>query len=210
MNDKDLDAEFARIVAGFDLTAEDKPSVDDDGPDAADPPSPGTSDPGPARPSASSGLGLPIAPYVPHRWQQTDKPTNPRSPSEPSESSAGEDAASGGATTGRSGMAGDAAGLRSPRVWRASVRPDPFEDDDEHFVPPTEFDLPSGENDPNFWSIVMLLTIGPALLLWSVIFDRGGSSWWPITGVVMTIVGFVMLVLRGDTERDPDDDGSRV
>ena len=38
--------------------------------------------------------------------------------------------------------------------------------DDDHFVPPSEIDLPSAETDPMFWAIVGGLAGGPLLLLY--------------------------------------------
>ena len=51
---------------------------------------------------------------------------------------------------------------------------------------------------------------GTLLLLYVLFFDRGGSGWWIVTAIAMIVVGFVLLVLRGGTERDPFDDGTRV
>ena len=82
--------------------------------------------------------------------------------------------------------------------------------DDDHFVPPSEIDLPSAETDPMFWAIVGGLVGGPLLLLYVLFFDRDGSGWWVVTALTMIVVGFVLLVLRGGTERDPFDDGTRV
>ena len=55
-----------------------------------------------------------------------------------------------------------------------------------------------------------LLGGGPLLLFYVLFFDRGGSGWWIVTAITMIVVGFVLLVLRGGTERDPFDDGTRV
>jgi hypothetical protein len=81
--------------------------------------------------------------------------------------------------------------------------------DDDHFVPP-EVELPTAEEDPMYWATFACLAGGPLLLLYVLIFDRDGSGWWIVTALTMTVVGFVMLVLRGGTERDPFDDGTRV
>ncbi|HET9633587.1 MAG TPA: hypothetical protein VFP73_14390, partial [Terrabacter sp.] len=99
-------------------------------------------------------------------------------------------------------------------AWRGgSTRDDTDpvdDDDDEHFVPPSEIDLPSAETDPMFWAIVGGLVGGPLLLLYLLFFDRDGSGWWIATALAMVVVGFVLLVLRGGTERDPFDDGTRL
>lgn len=85
-----------------------------------------------------------------------------------------------------------------------------MDDEDDHFTPPTEMDLPTAEEDPMFWAIVGGLGGGTLLLLYVLFFDRGGSGWWIVTAIAMIVVGFVLLVLRGGTERDPFDDGTRV
>ena len=110
-------------------------------------------------------------------------------------------------------------------VWRASTPSDAVDDvdaildeasaarggePDDHFVPPSEIDLPSAEADPMFWAIVGGLVGGPLLLLYLLFFDRDGSGWWIVTAIAMLVVGFVLLVLRGGSERDPFDDGTRV
>ena len=82
--------------------------------------------------------------------------------------------------------------------------------DGDHFIPPTEMDLPSAEDDPMFWAIVVGLAGGPLLLLYLLLFDRDGSGWWIVTALTMIGVGFILLVLRGGTERDPSDDGTRI
>jgi hypothetical protein len=90
---------------------------------------------------------------------------------------------------------------------QAAARGETF---DDHFVPPSEIDLPSAESDPMFWAIVGGLVGGPLLLLYLLFFDRDGSGWWVVIALTMIVVGFVLLVLRGGTERDPFDDGTRV
>lgn len=79
---------------------------------------------------------------------------------------------------------------------------------DEHFVPdPVE--LPPQE-DLHFWGIVVGLVAGPLLLLWALLFGEGHSRWWPWIGAALTLGGFALLVLRQPKERDDDDDGARV
>ncbi len=245
MNDRDLDAEFERIVAGWDTEAPDPQprrgaatdgSSDTGGDEAASPQAPQPSDPT-APAEAADALGT--APTA------TPSPTASPSPSSPP-SDAGRpapearrgDAPDPGATA--SGAVGPTAprtpqpeppapggdgGLGLPiapgagHVWRGHQPPGDDDavldlvDDDrqgEHFVPPTETDLPTAEDDPMFWAIVGGLVGGPLLLLWVVIFDRGGSGWWLVTSLTMIVIGFVLLVLRGGTERDPFDDGTRL
>lgn len=185
MNDHELDAEFERIIAGWDDTADDPcRAVQRDDPDDAgaasahhgpDTVGDGDGDPdvasGPATslPKPGASLNLPISPGAAHVWR-------------------------GG--TGL-GDGPDAALDQAP------------EDEDDHFVPPL-VDLPTAEEDPMYWATLCSLAGGPLLLLYVILFDRGGSGWWVLTGVALTVLGFVMLVLRGGTERDPFDDGTRV
>lgn len=190
MNDRDLDAEFERIIAGWDREAPDpQQSLPSSSTPTSSPTSSATSsatsaeappdevDPGPvAGPPADrgfkeTGLNLPIAPTTAHVWRG----------SEP----AGEDVDELLGSTG-------------------------VDDEDDHFTPPTEMDLPTAEEDPMFWAIVGGLGGGTLLLLYVLFFDRGGSGWWIVTAIAMIVVGFVLLVLRGGTERDPFDDGTRV
>lgn len=196
MNERDLDAEFERIVAGWGDVAP-EPTRDrrsPAGPDSGDPtrpadpgdaaapaPAPEAEGPGapppppppPAASAASAGrLGLPIAPGAGHTWRGSARPSDD------------DDA-----------------------VLETVASSDP---DGDHFVPPTDPDLPSAEDDPMFWAIVVGLAGGLALLLYVTLFDRDGSGWWVVTSLTMIGVGFVLLVLRGGTERDPTDDGTRV
>ncbi|WP_347350033.1 hypothetical protein [Intrasporangium sp.] len=165
MNDHELDAEFERIVAGWDETADEPgPATDDVAPDRTA----GPGQPPPAvnpRPRPGTLGGFPVVPVTPQVWR--------------------------GGT-----VAGDDTAEQQ-------------DDEDDHFVPPAVV-LPSAEDDPMYWATVCLLAGGPLLLLYVLIFDRGGSGWWVVTAVAMTVVGFVMLVLRGGSERDPFDDGTRV
>lgn len=179
MNDRDLEAEFERIVAGWETEAPDPQGSSAPLTSPADP-SPGPESPdvasGPAEPPRptegrfkDTGLNLPIAPAAGHAWRGSEPPR--------------EDV---------------------DELLDASAV------DDDHFIPPTETDLPTAEEDPMFWAIVGGLGGGTLLLLYILFFDRGGSGWWIVTAVTMIVVGFVLLVLRGGTERDPFDDGTRV
>ncbi len=199
MNDHELDAEFERIVAGWDETAEDPRRVDgesaegdsdlmgrrdgsgdlENGSDPGHSPGPGAAVAGIPDTEVSS---TPAAPSLPKPGEALNLPISPT----------------------------------TPHVWRGGTarEDDPDAaieqpDDDDHFVPP-DVELPSAEEDPMYWATFACLAGGPLLLLYVLIFDRGGSGWWIVTALTMTVVGFVMLVLRGGTERDPFDDGTRV
>ncbi|GAA2038766.1 hypothetical protein GCM10009740_34040 [Terrabacter terrae] len=240
MSDRDLDAEFARIIAGWDDEAPD--------PQLRRPLEPQQAEPDPARPETGDPSGL-TGPSDP-TGQATPPLPDEAAPRQPG---AADDAADNdgrtpppngqpaSATPGPPGTPAPPAAAASsgllelpiapttPHVWRGSTEPqhdtgdartttgrttgngaDGASDDDEHFVPPSEIDLPSAENDPMFWAIVGGLVGGPLLLLYLLFFDRDGSGWWLVTALAMVVVGFVLLVLRGGTERDPFDDGTRL
>ena len=221
MNDRDLDAEFQRIIAGWDDEASDPaearetrparmPSGEDPGP-AGEPVA--AVDDAPTDAPKATGINPAPTPAVPSGPAATGAaaPVDPAGP-------APTDVAHGG------GLGLPIASTTS-HVWRASTPSDAVDDvdalldeasaarggePDDHFVPPSEIDLPSAETDPMFWAIVGGLVGGPLLLLYLLFFDRDGSGWWVVTAIAMLVVGFVLLVLRGGSERDPFDDGTRV
>jgi len=90
--------------------------------------------------------------------------------------------------------------------WRQHV-PEPEPED--HFVPPPPAPLPPAE-DKHFWLMMAGLIGGPLLFLYLILFNRDGNGWWMVCGIVMTLAGFVLLVLRQPFERDEDDDGVRL
>lgn len=97
--------------------------------------------------------------------------------------------------------------------------PDPLElsdrehldSDDDHFEPGPTAPLPPQE-DLQFWGIIVGLVAGPLLLLWLVLFRPDVSSWWTLGALAMTISGFVLLVMRQPHSRDDTDpdNGARV
>ena len=93
--------------------------------------------------------------------------------------------------------------------------PDPDElsalDEDEHFEPGPVAPLPPQE-DLQFWGIIVGLVAGPLLLLWLVLFRPDVSGWWTLGALGLTVGGFVLLVLRQPHSRDEDDpdNGARV
>lgn len=86
-----------------------------------------------------------------------------------------------------------------------------FEDEDDHFVPGPLAPLPPQE-DLSFWGIVVGLVAGPLLLLWLVLFRPDVSGWWTLSALGMIVGGFVLLVMRQPHDRDADDpdNGARV
>ena len=82
--------------------------------------------------------------------------------------------------------------------------------DDEHFEPP-EVVLPPQE-DLHFWGAVIGLVAGPLMLLWVVFARPSHSTRWFIVSVVVSLLGFGLLILRQPKHRDPTsgDNGARV
>lgn len=78
-------------------------------------------------------------------------------------------------------------------------------DEEEHFIPPTP-SLPAG--DLHLWAIVIGLLGGPILLILSEVFHVLRQGWWTPLGIVLSVAGVVLLVLRLPRNRDyPDSSG---
>ena len=232
MNDRDLDAEFQRIVAGWDDEAPDPLADWAARSDGADGPGrmPSGDDPAAARdattsPDGTGGTGSGGA----KTSGVNAAPPGPGAPDTPTDSTGAADPASPGGPAATDVARGGELGLpiasTTSHVWRGGAPGDAVEDvdalldaasaarggePDDHFVPPSEIELPSAETDPMFWAIVGGLVGGPLLLFYVLFFDRDGSGWWVVTAIAMVVIGFVLLVLRGGNERDPFDDGTRV
>lgn len=91
--------------------------------------------------------------------------------------------------------------------WRLHA---PVEPEEEHFEPPEPDPLPTPEEDPNYWGILIGLVGGLALLAYVLFFDRYASGWWTFLAISMIVGGFVLLVARGGRDRDDDDHGIRL
>lgn len=104
--------------------------------------------------------------------------------------------------------------------WRTAAEPD---DDtraaaakaeaaleDEHFEPPP-VSLPPQE-DLHFWGAVVGLVAGPLMLLYVVFARPFHSTRWFVASVVISLLGFALLVLRQPRNRDEhdSDNGARV
>ncbi|HOF63244.1 MAG TPA: hypothetical protein PLL54_02985 [Dermatophilaceae bacterium] len=91
-------------------------------------------------------------------------------------------------------------------AWRGY---EPLEED-EHFLPPDP-ELPP-VHDATYWAAVAGLVLGPLLVLWAAFLSGNPDpGWWIVTGIALTVVGFGLLVLRGSTDADTeDDDGAKV
>lgn len=176
MSDRDVDAEFADIVARWDEVESlpDQPAAS--APEVTD--GPGTT------PAAAPGVNPPL------RSSTNPPPTRPF-------------------VVWR--------GAEIPEPQPGDEAPDPVELrdlsdlDDEHFEPGPTAPLPPQE-DLQFWGIIVGLVAGPILLLWLVLFHPNVSSWWTMGALGLTIMGFVLLVLRQPHSRDEDDpdNGARV
>lgn len=82
-------------------------------------------------------------------------------------------------------------------------------DEGEHFVPAKPDPLPAG--DLHFWAIVIGLTLGPLLIFLSAALSAVPGMPFGGLGVLLTIVGFVLLVLRSPHHRSGDEgSGARV
>ena len=109
-------------------------------------------------------------------------------------------------------------GAEQPGPSRGEEAPDPVElrdladvDDDEHFEPGPTAPLPPQE-DLQFWGIIVGLVAGPLILLWLVLFRPNVSDWWTLGALGLTVMGFVLLVMRQPHARaeDDPDNGARV
>ncbi len=205
MDERDVDARFASIVARWDAPV---PAADDDtdrdrAPDAGDAPAsrsgaddatapgrPATSPPGPAdgAPDDTADAG-----------EQAPQPPTPRSPwVNPSPLDVVVPA-----SAWRSAEPADPATEAAATAAEAAL-------EDDHFEPP-EVTLPPQE-DLHFWGAVIGLVAGPLMLLYVVFARPFHSTRWFIVAIVVSLVGFGLLILRQPRHRDPTsgDDGARV
>src|SRR6476661_3786829 len=83
------------------------------------------------------------------------------------------------------------------------------EADEPHYTPPPPAPLPPSE-DKHFWLMIISLVAGPLLFLYLLLFNRDGNGWWMVFALLVSIAGFVLLVLRQPLDRDDDDDGIRL
>ena len=58
--------------------------------------------------------------------------------------------------------------------------------------------------------MIVALVAGPLLFLYLLLFNRDGNGWWMMCALLVSIAGFVLLVLRQPLDRDDDDDGIRL
>lgn len=195
LDGRDVDAEFAAIIAGWDSVPDLPPSLSDDdawappASDAASAPSGASSgEPGPVEASGSSD----------NEAQLPDAPPAASGHARPDERD--QDPAPGGHGSDPSPPAREAP---PPGIVESSLEEGHFE--------PRPVQLPPHE-DLHFWGIVIGLTVGPLLLLFMALFGQGHSRWWTYAAFALVIGGFALLVLRQPRSRDDDDhdDGARV
>ncbi len=149
-------------------------------------------DPGTApNPALGGGKGMPSA-----QWKS---PAQPESPTQP-EAAPPQDA---------DPLARLDPGWRMPSGGRSI---DEILDDEEaEGFTPGEVKLPPSE-DLHYWGAVIGLVVGPVIILWVTFGNPFYRTWWLVSGLLLVVGGFLLLVLRMPAHRDPsdDDDGARV
>ena len=198
MDERDVDARFASIVARWDgpggRRRPDLRPTTSPSPGRAPTPShrPGDDGDAPVDDTTEADAGEPAAPPVAPRspWVNPS-PLDVVVPASAWRAAEPADPATERAGGGRGG--------------REGARPT-----DEHFEPP-EVELPPQE-DLHFWGAVIGLVAGPLMLLWVVFARPSHSTRWFVVSVVVSLVGFGLLVLRQPKHRDPTsgDNGARV
>jgi len=195
MDERDVDARFASIVARWDgpvPDADDPPA--DDAPErpTAEPAAAEVTDGDPAEDTGEADAGEPAAP-----------PVTPRSPwVNPSPLDV--------VVPASAWRAAEPADPADPATQAAAEEAEKALTEEEHFEPP-EVVLPPQE-DLHFWGAVIGLVAGPLMLLWVVFARPSHTTRWFVVSVIVSLIGFGLLVLRQPKHRDPTsgDDGARV
>lgn len=209
MDERDVDARFASIVAQWEHSQVDEsdaaapagaPVTDDS---AADPAAGAESAAGSARSAASDPTGSegaapegaapdPAAPAPRDPWVNPS-PLNLVVPASAWRTPDPQDAAT------------ERAAADADEALEAAIAAE-----EPHFEPP-EVTLPPQE-DLGFWGAVIGLVAGPLMLLYVVFARPFHSTRWFVASVVVSLLGFALLVLRQPAHRDPTsgDDGARV
>lgn len=212
MDERDVDERFASIVARWEA-AEPAPPADPAAPT-------GTTVADPASPTGTTVADPPAPPPdVAAARSGADPTAVPATEPVDDERSAG---AQGRADPPRSVWVAPSPleQIAGPTSWRAAT---PADDDaraaasaaeaaleDEHFEPP-DVTLPPQE-DLHFWGAVIGLVAGPLMLLYVVFARPFHSTRWFAASVLVSLVGFALLVLRQPTDRDEheSDNGARI
>jgi hypothetical protein len=217
MSDRDVDAQFADIVAHWDDVAA---VPDHEATDLASRLSSGDTD---APSLAPESPGAPGATADAPTTVPTDPLADPATDA-PTDGADGAERAEPGPAGGPVNPSPLSPTLSGIPVWRgatgqgasdADAEAGPHgadgEEDDAHFRPGPTAPLPPQE-DLHFWGTVVGLVAGPLLLLWLVIFKPDVSGWWTLGALGLTVGGFILLVLRQPMARDDDDpdNGARV
>ena len=205
MSDKDVDAQFADIIAHWnDVTDEPDrgPRPPDPGVTPADPAAEAVAEPSadgsPTDGSPAGGSGRTAAPPTPP--DPSPAPTSP--PSAPtSPPPAPRPRPQHFRFEGGTNAPGEP--VEPPPSWRS---PEPVDEPEEHFQPGPTAPLPAG--DLQFWGILAGLVGGPLMLVYLVLFNREGNPLWMLAAVGVTVAGFGLLVQRLPRHRDDDDDGA--
>jgi len=228
MAEKDLDEQFAAIMAHWDEEARGLDPFGDPAADADDGPhdaGPNRASDEPRRPAddAPFASGPAVAPSagnpaparddmpreVPGPSTPSDDESRPSRPSQPGQPSRAPGEADRGGRDDDHGPDPDPGEPRpKPVAGSAWRRHDPAEVD-EHFEPPPPAPLPSSE-DKHFWTMLGALIGGPLLFIYLLLFNRDGNGWWMTFALLASVAGFVLLVLRQPNDRDDDDDGVRL
>ncbi len=222
MAEKDLDEQFAAIMAHWDEEARGLDPFGDPAADADDGPQdsgPNRASDEPPRPADDAPLasGPAVAPSAvnpaPARDDMPREVQGPSTPSDdesrPSQPSRAPGEADRGGRDDNHGPDPDPGEPRpKPVAGSAWRRHDPAEVD-EHFEPSPPAPLPSSE-DKHFWTMMGALIGGPLLFIYLLLFNRDGNGWWMTFALLASVAGFVLLVLRQPNDRDDDDDGVRL
>jgi hypothetical protein len=203
MDERDVDERFASIVAAWNSPSSPEAPLPDDEPEVGEP-EVGTTGEAPAdqgaepAPDADTDVDPDGGPPTDAEDPSAPPETGGRPPwVNPSPLDVGVPAASWRGAPPPTGAGPTAAGPAEPP-------------DDEHYEPPP-VTLPPQE-DLHFWGAVVGLVAGPLLLLYVAMARPFHSDRWFAAGVVLSLVGFGLLVLRQPRHRDPSDgdDGARV
>jgi hypothetical protein len=200
MDERDVEARFASIVAQWDAPVADADGLSHDEPSAAEP----EAEAGAAA-QATDGDAPVDDTTEPDAAPPAAPPVTPRSPwVNPSPLDVVVPASAWRAAEPVDPETEEAVAAATEEAEKALA------DDDEHFEPP-EVELPPQE-DLHFWGAVIGLVAGPLMLLWVVFARPSHSTRWFVVSVVVSLIGFALLVLRQPNHRDPTsgDNGARV
>ena len=208
MDERDVDERFASIIARWDGPV---PVADEPGPPAPPQPAPSTDDEAPSSATSPGPATLPgrrrtdpADPGAPREGDAADEPGATPSSTRPAWVNPSPlDSVVLPASSWRS------AGPTDDETRAAAAKAE-AELEDEHYEPPP-VTLPPQE-DLHFWGAVIGLVAGPLMLLYVVFARPFHSTRWFIASVLVSLLGFGLLVLRQPRSRDEldGDDGARV